>query len=105
MRGRKGAALFLVYRLRTARCFRPVATRRESPCAGGIPYTSGRKPRRAKEAVLNNKARVAPGVKAPALRVWREWTRAPHPETGVHTSNTPSRKRPPRFNPYTTRRN
>jgi hypothetical protein len=74
---------------------------------------SRRKPRRTKEAVLNNKARVEPGAKSlvrepsgprPALRVWRERTHAQRPETGGCPSNTPPRKRLPQFNPYATRR-
>jgi hypothetical protein len=86
--------------------------------AGGIPYTSGRNPHQAKEAVLNNNTRVTPGVKAPArepsgphpagvppaLRVWRDWTRTQRLEAGGYPSNTPSCKRLPWFNPYATRR-
>jgi hypothetical protein len=67
---------------------------------------------------LSGKARVKPGAKALArepsgshptgvplaIRVWREWTRAPRPETEGCPGNTPSRKRLPRFNPYATRR-
>jgi hypothetical protein len=90
----------------------------KKPRADGVPYTSGRKPHQAKEAVLNNKARVAPGAKLPArepsgphpagvplaLRVWREWIRTPRPETEGCPSNRPSRKRLPQFNPYAARR-
>ena len=38
-----------------------------------------------------------------AIRVWREWLRWAHSETGGYPRNAPSRKRLLQFNPYTVR--